>query len=158
MDIAQIEKSRSMRVMSKVSIKRFDKMIPLPEYKTTGAAGFDLSAREDVVILPHTISLVPLNVAIAIPKGHCAILVPRSSLHKRGLMSANNVGIIDRDYCGNDDEWKAPLYNFTDTVVSIAKGERIMQGVFLPVTHAEFREVDTLDHPSRGGFGTTGTN
>ena len=81
----------------KVRIKRFDTTLPLPEYKTKGAAGFDLSVRITTTIAPHTVGYVPLNVVIEPPEGHYVALVARSSLHKRGLMPANGFGVGDRD-------------------------------------------------------------
>jgi dUTP pyrophosphatase len=140
----------------KVPIKRFDKNIPLPEYKTKGAAGFDLSARISQIIPPHTIAYIPLNVAIAPPLGYFVLLAARSSLHKRGLMSANGIGIIDRDYSGNEDEYTAVLYNYTDNAVTVEAGDRLMQGVFVPHAQGEFVEVEEMHNPNRGGFGTTG--
>lgn len=137
-------------------IKRFDKNLPLPEYKTSGAAGFDLSAREAMTILPHEIGYVPLNIALEPPEGYFVLLAARSSLHKKGLMCANGIGIIDRDYAGNEDEYKAVLHNYTDKPVYIAPGDRLMQGVFVPHIRAEWEEVDDMGNKSRGGFGTTG--
>ena len=139
-------------------IKRFDPTLPLPEYKTGGAAGFDLAARVTTTILAHAVGYVPLNVAIEPPRDHFTLLAPRSSLHKRGLIPANGVGIIDADYSGDDDELKAALYNYTNTNITIEKGERIMQGVFIPHTRPVFEEVDEMGKRSRGGFGTTGKN
>ena len=121
-----------------IRIKRIDKEIPLPEYKTPGAAAFDLSARIATTIAPRSIGYVPLNVCIEPPVGHFAQLVPRSSLHKRGLLPANGFGVIDADYSGNDDEYKAALYNFTDEAVVIERGERIMQVVIAPYARVEF--------------------
>lgn len=140
----------------KAHIKRFDKNLPLPEYKTTGAAGFDLCAREEMVIAPHTIGYVPLNVAIEPPEGYFVLLAARSSLHKKGLMCANGIGIIDRDYSGNDDEYKAVLHNYTDQPVTVCAGDRLMQGVFVPHVRVPWEEVDDMGNKSRGGFGTTG--
>jgi dUTP pyrophosphatase len=140
----------------KIHIRRIDKNIPLPEYKTLGAAGFDLSARVRIVFPARTVGYVPLNVAIAPPEGYFVLLAARSSLHKRGLMSANGLGIIDGDYSGNDDEYTAVLYNFTDKEVVIEAGDRIMQGVFIPYTHGEWEEVEDMGNNNRGGFGTTG--
>ncbi len=142
--------------MNKARIKRFNNDLPLPEYKTLGAAGFDLSARERTVIAPGAVVLVPLNVAIAPPPGYFVLLAARSSLHKRGLMPGNGVGIIDADYVGNDDEYKVVLYNFSDIETVIEAGERIAQGVFVPLEQVEWEEVDDMGTPSRGGFGTTG--
>ncbi len=137
-------------------IKRIDKEVPLPEYKTTGAAGFDLSARIEVIIVAKSVGYIPLNVTIKPPEGHFTLLVPRSSLHKLGLIPVNGVGIVDADYCGDEDEYKAALYNFSESDVTITKGERIMQGVFTPLTRAQFIEVNEMGEPSRGGFGSTG--
>lgn len=140
----------------KIPIKRFDKNLPLPEYKTSGAAGFDLAARVAQVIPPRSIAYVPLNVAIEPPEGYFVLLAARSSLHKKGLMSANGIGIIDRDYSGNDDEYTAVLYNYTDNDVHVEAGDRLMQGVFIPCAQVEWMEVDDMQNESRGGFGTTG--
>ena len=140
----------------KVPIKRFNKNLPLPEYKTEGAAGFDLCARGVQVIAPRTITYVPLNVAIEPPEGYFVLLAARSSLHKKGLMSANGIGIIDRDFAGNEDEYMAVLYNYTDTPVVVEVGDRLMQGVFVPHVQGVFQEVDDMGNKNRGGFGTTG--
>lgn len=139
-----------------VHIKRIDKALPLPEYKTPGAAGFDLAAREGQVVPPRSIAYIPLNVAIEPPVGYFVLLAARSSLHKRGLMSANGIGIVDRDYSGNTDEYIAVLYNFTDKDVAIEKGDRLMQGVFVPHVRGDWEEVEDMGNKNRGGFGTTG--
>lgn len=139
-----------------IRIRRIDKSLPLPEYKTKEAAGFDLSARITTVIPPHAIGYVPLNVVIEPPEGHYVVLAARSSLHKRGVMPATGSAIGDRDFSGNDDEYTAALYNFTDADVTIEKGDRIMQAVISPVIHVEFQEVEDMGKKNRGGFGTTG--
>lgn len=140
----------------KVAIKRIDTELPLPEYKTTGAAAMDCVARVDTTIAPGEIGYVPLNVAIKLPKGHFVLLIARSSLHKRGLMLANNVGIGDEDFCGDNDEYQAALYNFTDASATVTRGDRIVQMMVLPFDRVEWQEVTTLGEPDRGGFGTTG--
>lgn len=140
----------------KIKIRRIDKELPLPEYKTKGAVAFDLCARVPVTLAARSVAYVPLNVAIEIPQGHMILLAPRSSLHKKGLMLANSIGIVDQDYCGNDDEYLAALYNMTDNAVQVDRGERIMQGMLKKYERAEWEEVDDLTNPSRGGFGTTG--
>lgn len=140
----------------RIPIKRFDKSLPLPEYKTSGAAGFDLCARVAQVIPARSIAYVPLNVAIEPPEGYVVLLVARSSLHKKGLLPVNGIGIIDSDYSGNDDEYTAVLYNYTNRAVEIAAGDRLMQGVFVEYMRAEWEEVDAMGNASRGGFGTTG--
>jgi len=139
-----------------IRIKRIDKTLPLPEYKTPGAAGFDLSVRVTTMIPAHVIGYVPLNVVIEPPEGYYVALVARSSLHKRGLMPANGFGVGDRDFCGNGDEYTAALLNFTDHDITIERGDRIMQVVISPVARVNFKEVDDMGNDDRGGFGTTG--
>lgn len=140
----------------KVDIKRFDTSLPLPEYKTAGAAAFDVYSREEVRIQPHAVGYAPLNLALQLPEDHWALVAARSSLHKRGLMLANGIGVGDYDYRGDGDEYKAALLNFTDKPVVIEKGERIAQIIILPRTQVEFIEKSTFDTKDRGGFGSTG--
>jgi len=139
-----------------IKIKRFDTSIPLPERKTMGAAAFDFAAREAVTIAPKSIGYVPLNVAMEIPADHFLLIAARSGTHKRGLMAANGIGIIDSDFCGDGDEIKAVYYNFTDAPVLVEKGERIAQGTFVPITKLGWTEADHLENKDRGAFGTTG--
>lgn len=139
----------------RVRIKRIDKSLPLPEYKTEGAVAFDLSARIPTTILPKQVVLVPLNIALEPPDGYMVMLAARSSLHKKGLMLANGVGVIDRDFAGNEDEYHAALYNFTNGEVRVKKGERLVQGIFKKYDKAEWEEVDDLENKTRGGFGST---
>ena len=141
--------------MPKLKIRRIDKDLPLPEYKTGGAVAFDLVSRVPMTILPKGTAYVPLNVAIEIPKGYMVMLAARSSLHKKGLILADGVGIIDEDFCGNDDEYHAALYNFTDEPVSIERGTRLVQGVLKKYDRVDWQEVDNLENPNRGSFGTT---
>ena len=140
----------------KLLIKRLDKTIPLPEYKTNGAAGLDLSSRETIIIVSHQTALIPLNVIIKLPKNYHSILMPRSSMPKLGIMQINSVGLIDNDYCGEEDEFKLFVYNYTDHDVTIDKGTRIAQIEIHKTIKSEIVEVDSIDQPSRGGFGTTG--
>lgn len=140
----------------KLKIKRFDATLPLPEYKTDQAAALDLYARVDTVIPPQKIGYVPLNVALELPSDHWALLAARSSLHKRGLMMANGIGVGDEDYCGDNDEYQAALFNFTDQEVVIKKGERIVQLIILSREKVEVEGVEELGNEDRGGFGSTG--
>lgn len=142
--------------MAKTLIKRFDKTLPLPEYKTRGAVAFDLSARETIKLKPGEIAYIPLNVAIRPPKGYFILQAPRSSTHKLGLMAVNSVGVIDHDYSGDEDEYKFAAYNFTKKAILIEKGTRIAQGILLKYEQAAFREVPKMNRKTRGGFGSTG--
>jgi dUTP pyrophosphatase len=139
-----------------VEIKRFDKELPLPQYKTKGSACFDLSARVDVVVAAKQVAYIPLNIAIKVPEGYWSLLTARSSLHKKGLMMAYGVGIIDADYCGDNDELIISVYNFFDSEVTIEKGTRVAQLMINKLEAVEIKEVDSLDSLDRGGFGSTG--
>jgi dUTP pyrophosphatase len=145
--------------MIPVSIRRLDPTIPLPEYQSPGAAGFDLAAGRDIDVAPNTIALVPTGLVIRAPEGHFLGIFARSSTPlKRGLMVANGVGVVDQDYCGPDDEVKIQVLNFTPETVRVRKGDRIAQGLFIPVARAAWRESETdLRDGSRGGFGATGS-
>lgn len=140
----------------KVKIKRFDKNLPLPEYKTSGAAAMDLYARETVTIQPHSVGNTPLNIALEIPQDCWVLMSARSSLHKRGVMLANGIGVGDSDFCGDNDEYQAALLNFTDEVVTIERGERICQMKILRREKVELEEVEKLGNKNRGGYGSTG--
>ena len=139
-----------------VLIRRIDKELPLPEYKTQGAVAMDLSARETVTIAPHAIGIVFLNVSIKAPEGHVILMAARSSLHKRGLTMINGVGVFDEDFCGDEDEYRAILQNYTDEPVIVERGDRIVQIMIIPYVKVTLQEVSSLGNASRGGFGTTG--
>lgn len=116
------------------------------------------------------LQLMPLGVAMRLPKGFEAVVIARSSLPKGfGVMMANNIGLIDNSYCGNDDEWKVPLIALRDT--TIKEGERICQFriqlsqkatvwqkiKWLFTSGIELVEVDELpSNENRDGFGSTG--
>jgi dUTP pyrophosphatase len=141
----------------KVAIKRIDKSLPLPIYATAGSVGFDLLCREDREILPRQIELIPGNVIVRIPTGYFLILTLRSSTPRRkSLLIPNGVGIIDQDYCGEGDELKVQVLNFSEEAVQVKKGERIAQGLFIPVMLVEWEEIEEVGQ-GRGGFGSTGT-
>lgn len=141
----------------KVKIKRFDKSLPLPDYQSPGAVAFDLYARLATTVPAQTVGYIPLNVSIEIPAGHFALMAARSSLHKRGLMAANGIGVFDLDFRGDEDEYVFAAYNFTKKPVIIEKGERIAQLLFIKTDRIEIEEVKKMGHPTRGGFGSTGT-
>jgi dUTP pyrophosphatase len=142
--------------MKKLHIKRFDKKLPLPAYKTKGAVCLDCHARTEITIPPRQTALVPLNVALKPPKRHFVLLAARSSFFKRGLLMPNGVGIGDEDFCGDTDEYHLPVFNFTDSPVTIARGDRLAQILILPYPRLALKEVKKLKSKSRGGFGTTG--
>lgn len=115
------------------------------------------------------LTLIPLGVAMQLPDGFEAVLLPRSSTAKKfGIMQYNSQGIIDVSYQGNDDEWKFPALNIKDT--EIKKGDRICQFriqlsqkatfwqklKWLLSSGIEIVEVPHLKSKNRGGFGSTG--
>lgn len=140
-----------------ISIKRIDNSLPLPEYHTSGAVAFDLYSRTEEIIPAGKTMLLPANFIIRIPEGYMLLLAARSSLaKKKGLKMANGVGIIDQDFCGEEDELHLLLHNYTDQDVPVARGERLAQGIFVKIEKGEWGEVPAMNAESRGGFGTTG--
>src|SRR6266436_4433510 len=139
-----------------VTIKRVDADLPLPTYATEGSVGFDLLCREDTEIAPRAIELIPGNVIVHTPPGYMLLLTLRSSTPRRkGLLIPNGVGIIDQDYCGEGDELMVQVFNFREEAVTVKRGERIAQGIFVPVLRVSWNEVDEMGK-GRGGFGSTG--
>ncbi|OGJ15682.1 MAG: hypothetical protein A2632_00665 [Candidatus Pacebacteria bacterium RIFCSPHIGHO2_01_FULL_46_16] len=139
-----------------VGMKRFDISLPLPAYKTTGAAAMDLMARLEVKIAPHAIGYVPLNIALELPEEYWALIAARSSLHKRGLLLANGIGVGDHDFRGDSDEYLAALLNFTDKPVVVERGERVAQLMIQPAIRIALVEKIIFSSANRGGLGSTG--
>ena len=141
----------------RVEITRVDPSLPLPAYATAGAAGFDLYSRVDAVIAPHETTLLPSNVVVRVPDGYVLLVVLRSSTPRRkGLIMPNGVGVIDSDYCGPSDEIAIQVMNVGNAAASIERGERIAQGLLLPLARCEWVSIDPAGRANRGGFGSTG--
>lgn len=139
-----------------VAIKRIDTELPLPAYSTQGSVGFDLICREDTEVAPRKLGRVPGNIIVQTPPGYMLLISMRSSTARRkGLLIPNGVGIIDQDYCGEGDEILVSVYNFRDEAVTVQRGERIAQGIFVPIARVVWNEVDEVGK-GRGGFGSTG--
>ena len=141
----------------KVKIRRFDKSLPMPVYKTPGSVAVDLYSRVDVEIPAGEIFYIPMNIAIEIPQGYFVLLAARSSVHKMGIQPINGVGIFDRDFYGDNDEYHFIVRNFTNDTVKIEKGTRLCQLLLMKYDIFEFEEVNEMGNPSRGGIGSTGT-
>jgi dUTP pyrophosphatase len=140
-----------------VFIQRIDPTLALPQYHSAGAAAFDFVARETTVIESGKIGLVPGNVIVKVPEGMALLVLPRSSMpKKKGLICPHSVGLIDMDYHGEKDEIFVQVQNVTDAPVTVERGERIAQGLFIKIEKAEFSEVDSHGAATRGGFGSTG--
>ena len=101
---------------------------------------------------------IPLGVAMKLPEGYEAHVVPRSSTFKKwGVLQTNSIGVIDNSYSGTNDIWRFPALAMRDTVIN--KNDRICQfRIMKRQPTIEFEEVDTLDSVDRGGFGSTGAN
>ena len=141
-----------------VHVQRVDGSLPLPKYESAGAVGFDFVTRETTVIAPGAIGLVPGNVIVRVPEGHALLIVPRSSLpRKKGLVCPHSIGVIDHDYHGEKDEILVQVQNVTQQSVTVERGDRIAQGLFVRVDRAEWVEVEGHGKETRGGFGSTGT-
>ncbi len=128
-----------------------------PEYKTEGAVGFDFEASERVEIQPREVKLIPTGIVFEIPEGYFLAIVPRSSTPKKfGVDMPHSIGVIDVDYSGPEDQVYVQVRNFTDEVVVINVGDRVAQGLIIPVAKANFVKRDLSGNQTRGGFGTTG--
>ena len=139
-----------------VRFKRLSPDVILPEYKTLGACAFDIPVSEGGVLQPDERRSFPTGLVVCVPAGHVLLLFPRSSNAKKGIQLANSVGVIDQDYCGPTDQLHAFLYNIGSEPYTVEKGERLMQGLIVPIARAVFEEAVELEAPNRGGFGTTG--
>ena len=141
----------------KARIRRKDESIPLPKYSTPESACFDLASAEGVSVQPGEIVRIHTGLYFECPEGHFLAVFPRSSTPKKfSVTFPHSVGILDRDYAGPDDELLIQVRNFTEKAVEIKKGDRIAQGMFLPVQQVEWDEQSQLRSENRGGFGSTG--
>lgn len=139
-------------------------IMPVPEYKTTGAAAFDISLTESVFLRRgETTGWLSTGFAYEVPEGYVMLVVARSGLGGRGLVLTNGTGVIDSDYRG---EVKVSL-TFTGTNgepdIYLPAGERIAQAMLVPVQQFKLIEVgknEELSTTERGdaGFGSTGTS
>ena len=141
----------------KLAVRRLDPDLPLPAYAHEGDAGLDLLAAEDVTLGPGERYAVPTGIAIAVPDGHAAFVLPRSGRAlKEGLSVANAPGLVDSGYRG---EVKVIVVNLDHrSTIDIHRGDKIAQLVVQRVERVELEEVDSLGESTRGegGFGSTG--
>ena len=128
-----------------------------PPVVMEGGDWVDLRAAETVIMSKGEYKAIRLGVAMELPEGYEALVIPRSSTYKtHHIISANSIGLIDESYCGNGDEWRFPAIALASA--HIHKGERICQ--FRIIRHQPriaFDIVDDLGHADRGGLGSTGT-
>ena len=141
----------------KIEIKYFSDDIEKLDY--VGGAKksnwIDLRAAEDIDLSAGQYKLIPLGVAMKLPDGYEAHIVPRSSTFKKyGIIQTNHMGVIDGSYSGDNDQWMFPAYAMRDT--HICKNDRICQfRIVENQPEIVFDEVLKLCSLNRGGFGST---
>jgi dUTP pyrophosphatase len=139
-----------------VSFRRLDPELPPPTPAHPGDAGYDLYAAEDFFLQPGARASIPTGLAIAVPEGFAALVLPRSGHAARhGVGLVNAPGLVDAGYRG---EIRVLLVNHGREPVAFARGERIAQLVVVEVPALVWGEVDELPPSTRGegGFGSTG--
>lgn len=144
--------------MIELKIERLKHNKVLPEYKTDGASGMDLSAAIDKPIVLKSLErcLVPTGLKIELPNGYEAQIRARSGLSiKHGITLINAVGTVDSDYRG---ELCVPVVNLSKDDYTIQPGERIAQMVICQVERVNIVVSKALEETERGcgGFGSTG--
>lgn len=142
--------------MGQIKIKYFTDKIEKLAYIDGKSDWIDLRASEEVTLKQGEFALVPLGVAMELPKGYEAHIVPRSSTYKNfGVIQANHCGVVDGSYCGDNDMWRMPVIAMRDTQIHV--NDRICQfRIMKNQPEILFEEVEHLEGKDRGGFGTTG--
>ena len=142
--------------MVKIKIKYFSDDAERLCYIEERSDWIDLRASEEVTLKNGEFKLIPLGVAMELPNGFEAHIVPRSSTFKNfGIVQTNSMGVIDNSYCGDNDQWHFPALAMRDTVIH--KGDRICQfRIFRNQPEINFCEEKHLSRKDRGGIGSTG--
>lgn len=142
--------------METIKIKYFTDQIDKLEYIDGKSDWIDLRASEEVTLKQGDFKLIPLGVAMELPEGYEAHIVPRSSTYKNfGVIQANHCGIIDGSYCGDNDMWRMPVIAMRDTTIHV--NDRICQfRIVKNQPQIQFDVVEKLEGADRGGFGSTG--
>jgi dUTP pyrophosphatase len=144
--------------MVKILIKKLDKNVKIPQYKTEGSSGMDLIAniKKSISISPGVTNIIPTGISVSIPIEYELQIRPRSGLAaKNSITVLNTPGTIDSDYRG---EIKVILINLGNKEFQINPNDRIAQMVLCHTIKVEFKEVEVLEETKRGsgGFGSTG--
>lgn len=142
--------------METIKIKYFTDKIEKLTYIDGKSDWIDLRAAEEISLKAGEFKLIPLGVAMELPKGYEAHVVPRSSTFKNyGIIQTNHQGVIDCSYCGDNDQWFMPVYAVRDTQIHV--NDRVCQfRIMENQPRIAFDEVEHLDHEDRGGHGSTG--
>ena len=144
--------------METIKIKYFSDKIEKLRYIDGKSDWIDLRVAEDVKFKSGEFKLIKLGVAMELPEGYEAHIVPRSSTFKNfGLIQTNHMGVMDESYKGDNDEWMWPALAMRDTEVHV--GDRLCQfRIFKHQPKISFEEVERLSGADRGGFGSSGKN
>ena len=144
--------------MPQIKIKYFTDKIEKLRYIDGKSDWIDLRAAEDITLKAGEFKLIPLGVAMELPKGYEAHIVPRSSTFKNfGVIQTNHQGVVDESYCGDNDQWFFPALAMRDT--EIKTNDRICQfRLFEHQPALTFEETEHLGNEDRGGIGSTGKN
>ena len=143
--------------MAKIKIKYIDDEIKRLKYIGEGKSDWiDLRSAETVHLKKGEFRLINLGVAMELPEGYEAHIVPRSSTYKNfKVIQVNHMGVVDHSYCGNNDVWMFPAIAMEDTTIN--KNDRICQFRIEKIQpHIEFEEVEVLGNKDRSGIGSTG--
>ena len=142
--------------MINLKVKYFSEDIEKLRYIDGKSDWIDLRSAADVELEAGEFKLIPLGIAIELPHGYEAHVVPRSSTFKNfGVLQVNSMGVIDETYCGDNDQWFMPVLAVRDTKICV--NDRICQ--FRIMEHQPaltFEQVDHLEGADRGGFCSTG--
>jgi dUTP pyrophosphatase len=140
-----------------IKIKYFNNQLEKVQ-KITKGDWIDLRSSIDCELKAGEFKLIPLGIAMELPKNHEAHIVPRGSTFKNfGVIQTNHQGVVDESYKGNNDMWFMPVYALRDTKISM--NDRICQfRIVEKMPEIDFIEVDSLENEDRGGHGSTGIN
>lgn len=142
--------------METIRIKYFTDQIEKLTYIAGKSDWIDLRAAQEMTLKAGEFKLIPLGIAMELPMGYEAHVIPRSSTYKNfGILQTNSMGLIDESYCGDNDQWYFPALAMRDTVIHV--NDRICQFRIMkhqPEIH--FEETEELTGKDRGGFGSTG--
>ena len=143
--------------MKEIKIKYLNDEITRLEYIDGKSDWIDLRAAEEVELKAGEFKLIHLGVAMQLPEGYEAHIVPRSRTFKKwGIIQTNHCGIVDNTYCGPNDWWRMPVFALRDTKIEV--NDRICQfRIQKNQPTLVFNEVEEMEADNRGGFGSTGT-
>lgn len=141
--------------MLEIKIKYHDKNLEKIEKIPVGD-WIDLRSAVTVDMKAGDFLIIPLGISMKLPEGYEANVLPRSSTFKKwGILMTNSMGVIDESYCGDRDIWGFPALAMRNT--TIFEGDRICQfRIVKKMEEVKFTEVDQMEDPDRGGFGSTG--